>query len=81
MNELEDLLRDYAIHSDPRSNADLRHWLRLYPQFREEIIEFTADWRALSMLDQALGLERKFIRRAQARLINRPRRRGNDWVA
>lgn len=81
MNELEDLLRDYATHSDPKSNADLRHWLRLYPQFREEIIEFTADWRALSMLDHALSLERKFIRRALAQLISRPRRRGDDRVA
>ena len=81
MNELENLLRDYATHGDPRSNADLKRWLRLYPQFHDDIIKFTASWRVLCMLDQALSLERQFIWRAQARLMRRPRPRRNERAA
>jgi len=52
---------------------------------RKEIIEFTANWRALSILEKVLppalpdpAVERHILRRAQARLraMRRRRRRG-----
>jgi hypothetical protein len=36
-------------------NVDLVPYLRCYPQFRDEIIEFTADWRACSILKTVLA--------------------------
>jgi len=85
MDELDDLLFDYTTRANPKSNEDLRRYLRRCPQFREEIIEFTANWRALSILDKVLPpalpdpiIERQILRRAQARLraMRRRRRRG-----
>ena len=59
---------------NPKSNDDLKRYLRFYPQFREAIIEFTATWRALSIIEKVLPppiddpvIERQLIRRAQAR--------------
>jgi len=82
MDELDDLLFDYATRANPKSNEDLKRYLRRYPQFREEIIEFTANWRALSILEKVLPpalpdpvVERQMLRRAQARLRAMWRRR------
>jgi hypothetical protein len=84
MYQADDLLFDYTTRANPKSNEDLKRYLRRYPQFREEIIEFTATWRALSILDKVLPppppdprLEREFLRRAQARLRAMRRRRAN----
>src|SRR5262245_56460206 len=48
---LDDVLFRYVSQSNPKSNEDLKLFLRLYPLYREEIIEFTATWRALSILE------------------------------
>jgi hypothetical protein len=45
-DELDMLLFDYVARANPKSNEDLKRYLRLYPLYREEIIEFTANWRA-----------------------------------
>ena len=47
----DDVLFRYVSQSNPKSNEDLKLFLRLYPLYREEIIEFTATWRALSILE------------------------------
>jgi hypothetical protein len=44
----------YISHANPKSNEDLKRYLRSYPGFREEIIEFTATWRALSIVAKIL---------------------------
>jgi hypothetical protein len=44
----------YVSQYNLKSNEDLKRFLRLYPAYREEIIDFTATWRALSILDKFL---------------------------
>lgn len=73
--EADDVLFEYATRGNPKSNEDLKRYLRRYPQFREEIIEFTATWRALSIVEKVLppapsdpAVEARLLRRAQARL-------------
>jgi hypothetical protein len=51
VTDLDDVLFKYVSRSNPKSNEDLKRFLRLYPLYREEIIEFTATWRALSILE------------------------------
>jgi hypothetical protein len=51
VTDLDDVLFKYVSQSNPKSNEDLKRFLRLYPLYREEIIEFTATWRALSILE------------------------------
>ena len=84
MDELDNLLFEYVAHANPKSNEDLKRYLRRYPRYREEIIDFTANWRALSILDKVLppppvdpALERQMLRRAQADFRARRRRRAS----
>ena len=67
----------------PKSNEDLKQYLRRYPRLREEIIEFTANWRALSILDKVLptppsdpATEKQLLRRARASYRAMARRHG-----
>jgi hypothetical protein len=52
--EINDVGFAYISHANPKSNEDLKRYLRSYPGFREEIIEFTATWRALSIVAKIL---------------------------
>jgi hypothetical protein len=54
MPSADDVLFEYVWQSNPKSNDDLKRFLRLYPEHRDEIIEFTATWRALSILERVL---------------------------
>lgn len=81
-DQLDELFFDYITRANPKSNDDLKRYLRLYPQFREAIIEFTATWRALSIIEKVLPpptadpvAERQLLRRAQARYSAIRRRR------
>jgi len=68
----DDVLFEYVSRGNPKSNEHLKRFLRLYPQYREEIIDFTATWRAMSILDRILppplpdpAVERELLRRAK----------------
>lgn len=85
VDALDELFFDYIAHANPKSNEHLKRYLRLYPQFREEIIDFTANWRALSILEKVLppaptdaAVERQMLRRAEARLRALRRRRTGE---
>jgi hypothetical protein len=85
MAELDDVLFEYVAHGNPKSNEDLKRFLRRFPEHREEIIEFTATWRALSILDTALPapepdpiVERQILKRAQARWRAQRRRQAKE---
>jgi hypothetical protein len=76
------VLLDYVAHANPKSNADLKRFLRRYPEFRENIIEFTASWRALAILDKVLPptepnpeIDRQILQRAKAQMRRLMRRR------
>jgi hypothetical protein len=78
MNDLDVVLFDYIAQANPESDDDLKRYLKRYPQYREEIIEFTASWRALSILDAMPpehdpAADREILRRAtaQARALMR----------
>jgi hypothetical protein len=78
----DDVLFKYVSQGNPKSNEDLKRFLHLYPECREEIIDFTATWRAMSILEKILPppipdpvVERELIRRAKARLRAMQRRR------
>jgi hypothetical protein len=82
MYEADDVLFDYVEHGNPKSNQDLKRYLRRYPQLREEIVDFTAYWRALSILEKVLpsvppdpAVERRLLRGVRARLRALRRRR------
>jgi hypothetical protein len=84
-DELDMLLFDYVARDNPKSNEDLKRYLRLYPQYREEIIEFTANWRALSIIEKVTptpvldsAIERRFLRRAEVRLRAMRRRHTSE---
>lgn len=73
-DELDMLLFDYVARANPKSNEDLKRYLRRYPQYREEIIEFTATWRSLSILEKVMppplsdpAADRRRPQRARAR--------------
>ena len=80
----DDVLFSYVSRGNPKSNEDLKRFLRLYPEYREEIIDFTATWRALSILDTFLPpvpldpvVERQIMQRAKAHLRVKQRRRAS----
>jgi hypothetical protein len=82
MPSADDVLFEYVWQSNPKSNDDLKRFLRLYPEHRDEIIEFTATWRALSILERVLppapldpGKELQLLRYAKAQLRAVQRRR------
>ena len=54
MSDLDDVLFDYVSRANPKSNEDLNRFLRRYPEHREKIIDFTATWRAMAILDAVL---------------------------
>jgi hypothetical protein len=74
MAKLEDVLFDYISEGHPGSNEHLKRFLRRFPAWREEIIDFTATWRALLVLERSQPepepeplIERRIWKRAQAR--------------
>jgi hypothetical protein len=84
-DELDDVLLNYVMNANPKSNEDLKRYLRRYPLFREAIIDFTATWRALSILDKVLpppprddDAEQELMRRAEAQLRTAWRRRPGE---
>jgi hypothetical protein len=82
----DDVLFRYVSQYNPKSNDDLKRFLRLYPIYREEIIDFTATWRALSILDKILPppetdlvVDRHLLKQAKAQL-RAARRRRASWA-
>src|SRR5258708_13128947 len=80
MAELNDVLFEYVAHGNPKSNEDLKRFLRRFPEQREEIIDFTATWRAMSILETTLPaakpdplLNRHLLNPPQARCPPLPR--------
>jgi hypothetical protein len=74
MAELDEVLFEYVAQGNPKSNEHLKRFLHRFPEHCEEIIDFTATWRALSILETALPapepdplVERQILNRAQAR--------------
>jgi hypothetical protein len=68
---LDELLHDYVMNANPKSNEDLTRYLRRYPQFREVIIDFTATWRAIEKVlppPRDLVGEEELMRHAETRL-------------
>ena len=86
MPSSDDVLFEYVSQRNPKSNDDFKLFLRLYPEHREEIIDFTATWRAMSILDKILppapldpAVERHMLRRAKAHLRAVQRRRASTF--
>jgi hypothetical protein len=87
MFDLDIVLFDYVAYGNPKSNEHLKRYLRRYPEFREDIIEFTANWRALSIVEKVLpppqpdpAADREILRRAKAQLRSLMRRRSRARV-
>src|SRR5262249_38839407 len=79
VTNLDNVLFKYVSQGNPKSNDDLKRLLRLYPLYREEIIEFTATWRALSILEWVQpapdsGDEQLLVEQAKAHLRTVQRR-------
>jgi hypothetical protein len=88
MDQLDLVLFDYITRGNPKSNEDLKRCLRRYPEYRDDIIEFTANWRAFSILDRVLpppasdpAADRELMRRAKAQLRRLMRRRPRTRAA
>jgi hypothetical protein len=84
MQSSDDVLFRYVSQYNLESNDDLKRFLRLYPMYREEIIDFTATWRALSILDKILPppeadpvVDRQLLKQARAQLRAALRRRAS----
>jgi hypothetical protein len=85
MADLDDVLFAYVAHGNPMSNEQLTRFLRRFPEHREEIIDFTATWRALSILEQVLPaptpdplVEQQIWKRAQTRRRVQRRRQAKE---
>jgi hypothetical protein len=79
---LDDVLFNYVSCGNPKSNENLKQFLRLYPKYREEIVDFTATWRVLSILEKVLPpppldpvVERQMMQHAKADLRVKHRHR------
>src|SRR5215510_10771058 len=82
VTDLDNVLFRYVSQGNPKSNEDLKRFLRLYPLYRDEIIEFTATWRALSILEWVqpapdLVDERLLVQHAKVDLRIAQRRRAS----
>jgi hypothetical protein len=85
VDDLDQVLFDYSTRANPKSNEHLKRYLRRYPAYRDDIIEFTATWRALSILDKVLPPpppdprgDRQILRRAKANFRALTRRRAGS---
>jgi hypothetical protein len=54
MADAYDVLFDYVTRGSPNSTEHTERYLRRYPQFRAEIVELAALWRALSIIEALL---------------------------
>jgi hypothetical protein len=84
----DDVLFKYVSQGNPKSNEDLKRFLHLYPECREEIVDFTATWRAMSILDRILppptpdpAVERELLRYAKTNLQALRRRRASALLS
>lgn len=48
--DLEDVLNEYVASSSNPSKELLSEWIRRYPEYRQEIIDFTASWSLMNHL-------------------------------
>ena len=55
MTDANDVLFNYVTHGNPSSTEHTTRYLRLYPQFRQEIVELAAVWRAISTIESLIG--------------------------
>jgi hypothetical protein len=85
IDDLDLVLFAYITRGNPKSNEHLKRYLKLHPEFREEIIEFTANWRAFSILDRVLpppegdpSGDRALLRRARTQVRKFLRRRSRS---
>jgi hypothetical protein len=53
--QLEDVLDAYAAAEPGPGNATLKEWIREYPQYARELMEFTAQWQLLEWADDGPG--------------------------
>jgi hypothetical protein len=56
--QLEDVLDAYAAADPGPGNATLKEWIREYPQYARELMEFTAQWQLLEWADDGPGVNR-----------------------
>jgi hypothetical protein len=55
MADANDVLFGYVTRGNPSSTEHTKRYLRRYPQFRQEIIELAAVWRAISTIESLVG--------------------------
>jgi hypothetical protein len=55
MVDANDVLFDFIANGNPNSSRHTQRYLRRYPQFRREIVELAAIWRALSTIETTLA--------------------------
>lgn len=48
--KLDDVLNQYVSSTENPNHANLIKWIRLYPQFEKELIEFTVSWSVMKAL-------------------------------
>jgi hypothetical protein len=89
MDELDLVLFQYITRGNLKSNEHLKRYLKRYPGYREEIIEFTANWRAFAILDRVLPpppaldpeTDRQLLQCARSQMRGLLRRRSRMRVA
>lgn len=48
--ELDDVLNEYVSSTENPSHANLMEWIQRYPQFENELTEFTVNWSVMKTL-------------------------------
>ena len=71
---LDDVLNTYVEQNDWPTAENLREWVRRYPQFREDLIEFAAVWTEELVLPSAVEMgaeaEKVLVDRAMSHVLN-----------
>ena len=71
---LDDVLNKFVAENDRPTAENLREWVKRYPQYRRELIEFAAAWAKQLVLPPALEMEpeteKTLIDRAMSYVLN-----------
>ena len=77
---LDDALNTYVEENDGPTAENLQKWVRRYPQFREDLVDFAAVWAEQLFLPPATEMgaeaEKVLVDRAMSHVLNMAYRRG-----
>jgi len=50
---LEDVLNEYVATEHKPNHKELKRWIKQYPEYKQELIEFTVNWGLMEHIPQS----------------------------